>query len=199
MLKTAKARWPRWMMLLACTHANASEPDAFAQELTLGKEEVYVFRTVRSERNAGATPFCEAANFASTREDHYTLWSLNLDAATGRVTDAHVGEVGGFRACFGTVSITEPFAMYAAGDVGAVSWSGTGTCALAPAQPPIRTALAFNCSLAIDASDDYAGGWLVSSTLAPLLGAEYPPDAHIEGYLSTSVVTLRLWKAAEAE
>jgi hypothetical protein len=66
-------------------------------------------------------------------------------------------------------------------------------------QPPIRTALAFTCRLDLSGlPESYAGGFLVSSTLAPLLGANQPPDAHVPGYLSTSVVTVRLWKKADA-
>lgn len=46
--------------------------------------------------------------------------------------------------------------------------------------------------------DSYVGGSLVSSTLAPLLGANQPADAHVPGYLSTSVVSVRLWRKPDA-
>ena len=42
--------------------------------------------------------------------------------------------------------------------------------------------------------EDYAGGWMTSSTLAPVTTPTTPADAHVPGYLSTSLVTLRLWK-----
>ena len=35
---------------------------------------------------------------------------------------------------------------------------------------------------------------MTSSTAAPILGASASPDAHVRGYLSKSVVVLRLWK-----
>jgi hypothetical protein len=45
----------------------------------------------------------------------------------------------------------------------------------------------------------YSGGFAVSSTMAPFLDKDQPPTAHVPGYLSTSVVTVRLWKTLPAQ
>ncbi len=174
--------------------ANSKEA-AFRDELKGGLEEVYVFRTTRTQRTRGATPQCAAAGFESTAEDFYELWSMELVGKSSRVTAAHLQRVGEFRACFGKAEAGKPFSMYATGTIASIAWNGMGECAPMIAQPPERTVRAFNCNLSIGGLPDfYAGGWLTSSTLAPVLGAGAPPDAHVPGYLSTSVVTMRLWK-----
>jgi hypothetical protein len=62
-------------------------------------------------------------------------------------------------------------------------------------QPPVRTALALTCRLELSGlPEPYSGGFIVSSTVAPFLSRTQPPDAHVPGYRSTSVVTARFWK-----
>lgn len=173
--------------------------DSYKQEVTAGAEEIFVFRTSRTEGIRGTTPFCIPATFESAREDFYTLASLELDTMTGRIVNTHVRSVGGFRACFTGFSPAadgqgQTLQMFAKGETAGMPWTGKGGCAAVSAQPPVRTLLALNCQLALsDLPDRYTGGLLISSTVAPVLGANAPPDAHVPGYLSTSVVTMRLW------
>jgi hypothetical protein len=175
----------------------ADSADAFKQEVSVGLEEIFVFRTIRSEQQQGATPDCAAAPFTSTREDTYDLWSLELRASDSRVIATHRKPVGRFRACFTKLEQGKPLGMYAMGTVGKVSWTGTGECLVTQAQPPVRTVLALNCALNLsDLPQGYSGGFATSSTVAPLLGRDAGPGAHVAGYLSTSVVTIRFWKAA---
>ena len=175
---------------------NGGAPDSFRRETTAGREEIYVFRTARTAHTRGSTPACATAGFESRAEDFYTLWSIALDSRTARVTDGHVKPVGGFTACFGATIPNQSFRMFASGDDGSVHWIGRGECTPMSAQPPEPTLRAFNCNLALESLPaGFVGGWLTSSTLAPILGADAPPDAHVKGYMSTSVVTLRLWKA----
>ena len=174
---------------------NGSEGNSFKRETTAGREEIYVFRTARTTRTRGSTPACMEAGFESKAEDFYALWSVALNSMTARVTDGHVKPVGGFTACFGATVPNQPFKMFATGHVGTLHWTGRGECTPMTAQPPEPTVRAFNCNLSLEALPaGFAGGWLTSSTLAPILGATAAPDAHVEGYMSTSLVTLRLWK-----
>ena len=165
--------------------------------LSTEREEVYVFRTTRTERTRGATPACASARFESAVEDHYTLSSIATAKATARVKDADVSPVGDFRACFAAAGSGRPFGMYAFGTVAGLAWSGYGECASVVPQPPESTVRAYTCNLTIEGlPEGYDGGWMTTSTVSPVLGPGAPADARVPGYLSTSIVTLRLWKTA---
>lgn len=180
-------------------HASDSK-DAFEQEVAAGLEEIFVFRTTRTEQQQGATPDCATAPFTSGREDRYELWSMELRASDSRVVRTHIEPVGSFRACFTQFALGKPLGMYAMGKVGNVSWTGSGECLPTQSQPPVRTVLAFNCLLNLsDLPEGYTGGIATSSTVAPLLPREAGPTAHVPGYLSTSVVTIRFWKKPKEE
>jgi hypothetical protein len=167
--------------------------------LSTEREEIYVFRTTRTERTRGTTPACATARFESAAEDHYTLWSIATGHSTARVRNADVASVGDFRACFAAATPGRPFGMYAFGTVAGIPWSGYGECARVVSQPPESTVRAYTCNLTIEGlPEGYDGGWLTTSTVAPVLGPTAPADAHVPGYLSTSIVTLRLWKTATA-
>jgi hypothetical protein len=187
-----------WAMLHPyCGYAGPA--DSHGQEVRAGAEEIYVFRTTRTQHTSGATPACAAAPFPSANEDFYALWSIELRSSDSRVVNTHKRMVGGFTACLSQLSQGHPVQMYATGTVAAIPWSGIGECVVANSQPPIRTAIAFNCRLDLSGlSEGYSGGFLVSSTLAPFLGKDQPATAHVPGYLSTSVVTLRLWRKRSA-
>jgi hypothetical protein len=137
--------------------------------------------------------------FASANEDYYDLWSIELRASDSRLSNSHRSAVGGFTACLGPLALDHPLEMYATGTVARIPWVGVGECAALKSQPPVRTAIAFTCQLNLSGLPDaYSGGFLVSSTLAPFLGKNQPATAHVPGYLSTSVVTLRLWRKPPA-
>ncbi len=171
----------------------------YKDEVRAGAEEIYVFRTTRTQHKSGATPACAAAPFASVNEDYYDLWSIELRASDSHIANTHKSEVGGFTACFGPLALDHPFQMYATGNVAHVPWIGVGECVMVKSQPPVRTAIAFTCQLNLSGLPDaYSGGFVVSSTLAPFLSRDQPATAHVPGYLSTSVVTLRLWKKPSA-
>jgi hypothetical protein len=173
---------------------NKAEGESFKHETTAGLEEIYLFRTARTTHTRGSTPACADTGVESRAEDFYALWSIALNSTTARVTDGHVKPVGGFTACFGPAVPNQPFKMFATGDVGRLHWTGRGECTPMLAQPPESTVRAFNCNLVLEGlPNGYVGGWLTSSTLAPILGADAPPDAHVNGYMSTSLVTMRLW------
>ncbi len=163
-------------------------------------EQIYVFRTIRTRHERGATRACAVAPFPSANEDYYELWSITLRPQDSRVADARRQVVGGFTACLGRLAAGQSVPMYATGSVAHIHWTGTGECIPLKSQPPIRTAVAFTCHLdLVGLPAGYVGGSLVSSTLVPLLGGNQPADAHVRGYLSTSVVTVRLWRIERAK
>lgn len=184
-------------LLSACVSGPGQGDHNGASEAGGNSEEVYVFRTARTRHQRGPTPTCAAAPFSSANEDYYELWSIALDARNSRVMNARGSAVGGFTACLGQLAVGQPVPMYATGTVARIPWKGVGECLPLRSQPPIRTAIAFTCRLDLSGLPaSYTGGFLVSSTLAPLLGANQPADAHVPGYLSTSVVSVRLWKSS---
>jgi hypothetical protein len=175
----------------------AARDDAasFKEEVRSGAEEIYVFRTVRVRRTAGATANCAAAPFPSATEDFYDLWSVDFNASNARVIDSHRKSVGGFTACLGQPTPGEPLKMYAMGIVGPLKWNGLGECNVMKSMPPARGIIPFNCVLELSGLPmEYAGGFGVSSTLAATLGKDGDATAHVPGYLSTSVVVIRVWR-----
>jgi hypothetical protein len=184
--------------VLFCATAAASTPDdpaVYKQEVKAGVEEIYVFRTVRTERVRGATDHCKAAPFESVTEDVYDLWSMSLNTRDGRVTKTHEKPVGQFRACFSAIVERKSFRMYFPGKVAGIPYVGVGDCTIGEWQPPVRTLLAINCSAKLnDLPSTYKGGFMVSSSLAPVTPPGQESSAHVPGYLSTSVVTVRLWR-----
>lgn len=192
MLLIASLLWP------SASHAGPKD-SAYKEEVRAGVEEIYVFRTTRTQHQSGATRACEVAPFPSANEDYYGLWSIELRASDSRVVKTHKRTVGGFTACLGQLTRDHPLQMYATGTVARIPWVGVGECEVLKSQPPVRTAIAFTCRLNLSGLPEaYAGGFLVSSTLAPFLGKNQGATAHVPGYLSTSVVTLRLWKKLPA-
>ncbi len=183
------------IMVLSCGASASAAEDEYQHEVSGTREEIYIFRTSRTQRVRGPTPACKDAGFESVAEDRYALASLMTASGSSKVARSHVKEVGEFLACFSAPVAGKPIAMYATGKVGGKEWMGRGECNGMPAQPPDKRVLAFNCNLGISGlPESYAGGWATSSTLQPSLGKDAPPDAHIAGYLSTSIVVMRLWK-----
>lgn len=188
-----------------CASASQAAPDqtgaaqsSYKDEVKAGKEEIYVARTTRTQHTSGATPACASAPFPSANEDYYALWSIGVRARDSRIMGTHKKSVGGFTACFGQLVQGKPVPMYAAGTVAHIPWTGVGECVVVKSQPPVKTAVAFHCLLDLSGLPEaYSGGFGVSSTVQPFL-KDQPPTAHVPGYLSTSVITMRLWKKPAA-
>jgi len=178
-----------------CAAPPTRPPSVFEDEVRAGVEEIYIHRTVRAEHQRGATPACAVAPFPSMNEDLYELWSLETRASDSHVVDSHVERVGSFRACLGAFEAGRPLRMYTMTTLKGLTYTGLGECNPTQGQPPVRTALLLNCVADLsDLPPEYSGGVVVSSSLAPLTGRDQPVDAHVHGYLSTSVIVVRLWK-----
>jgi hypothetical protein len=181
---------------LAClSQAGAGGEDSeYKNEVKAGIEEIYVFRTTRTDQKRGATPACAAAPFASVNEQDFDLWSIAVRGADSRVVNTHKSGVGSFAACFTAPAQDHSLQMYASGSVAKIPWTGVGECIVPKAQPPVRTVAQYTCRLDLNGLPDrYSGGFVVSSTLATLL-RDKPPTAHVPGYVSTSIVVIRLWR-----
>ena len=173
---------------------SGSAEGSYKGEVRAGVEEIYVARTTRTQHKSGATPACAAAPFPSANEDYYDLWSMELRARDSKVVKTHENEVGGFTACFSQLVVGQPVKMYATGTTASIPWTGAGECVVVKSQPPVKTVVAFHCLLDLSGlPDSYAGGFAVSSTLQPFL-KDQPPTAHVRGYVSTSILTMRLWR-----
>jgi hypothetical protein len=170
------------------------EQSSFKEEVRAGVEEIYVFRTTRTAQTRGATPACANAPFTSTNEQDFDLWSIDVRGADSRVTNTHKSGVGSFAACFTAPAQDHSLQMYATGTVARIPWVGIGECVVPKAQPPVHTVAMYTCRLDLSGlPETYSGGFAVSSTLATLL-RDQPPTAHVPGYISTSIVTVRLWR-----
>ena len=190
-------------IVLLCSGGCATptaKPDAaarFQAEVSGVAEEIYIHRTVRVAHQRGASEACASAPFPVANEDVYELWSLGTDPASSRVTDSHVERVGSFRACIGALAQGRPFSIYVITTLKDRTYNGLGECTATESQPPVRTVLSLTCVASLShLPSEYASGVMVTSTLAPVTGANQPVDAHVRGYLSTSVLVVRLWKKA---
>ena len=173
-------------------HAPDAHEAIFEQEVSAGLEEISVTRTIRTQFIQGATPPCSAAPFPTVSEQHYDVWSLGLRASDARVVKTHEKKVGQFRACFGSVNPTGAFAMYATGTADSLSYTAIGDCRFMKSKAPAPKLLVLHCSGDLsELPAEYVGGYLTTSSLAPSGGKD---AVDVPGYLSTSVITMRLWK-----
>jgi hypothetical protein len=183
------------VLITALTLQTAQAESRFQEELRAGLESIYVFRTVRTQHHHGSVELCASAPFRAADSDVYALWSIGLRASDSEVVDTHERAVGSFTACFGPLTRDRPLIMYAVGDIAHIPWTGVGQCLVTRAQPSVKTLVAFSCRLTLgQLPAGYAGGLAVSSTVAPFISKTQGPSAHVRGYLSTSVVVVRLWR-----
>jgi len=181
--------------LAACasTARKGDTPDAvYKDEIAAGLEEIYITRTIQTQYIQEATAACAAAPFAAASEQHYDTWTLSLRAADGRVAKTHERLSGEFVACFAPVAPNGTFALYSRGSNGSMPYTATGECKFMKSKPPAPKLLVLSCSADLgDLPTPYVGGYLTTSSLAPSGGKN---ATHVRGYLSTSVITMRLWK-----
>jgi hypothetical protein len=184
------------ILCYGCASTPATPPSGdYHHEISAGLEEIYILRTVRKEHTQGATPACAAAPFEVANEDVYELWSMEQQSSDGRLLQTHKEQAGSFRICIGPLAAGKPFSIYTVFQIGGKQHTGLGQCSATPGQPPLKTLLGLSCvANASDLPPEYAGGSMISSTLAPVLGRDQPVDAHVPGYLSTSIIVMRLWK-----
>ena len=186
---------------LMCTShvAPVAAQAEYKSEVRAGIEDIYVFRTTRTAQTRGATPACAAAPFTSVNEQDFDLWSIDVRGVDSRVVNTHKSGVGAITACFSQPAQDHSLQMYATGTVAHIPWVGVGECIVPEAQPPVRTVATYTCRLDLSGlPEKYSGGFGVSSTLATLL-RDKPPTAHVPGYVSTSIVTMRIWRKPEAD
>jgi hypothetical protein len=187
----------RAALLLAGVLVGASVAGCASGVHATDVEEIYITRTTRTQYIPGATPACAAAPFATASEQHYDTWTLGLRAADGRIVKTHERLVGEFTACFGSVAPNGTFALYSRGTNGSMPYTATGECKFMKSKPPAPRLLVLNCSADLGVlPSPYVGGYLTTSSLAPSGGKD---ARDVPGYLSTSVITMRLWKTSAIE
>jgi len=181
--------------LAGCTtagHASDASSSLYDQEVSAGLEEITVTRTTRTQYTQGATPACAGAPFQPVSEQHYDTWSIGLRSSDARIVSTHENRVGEFMACFSGLNPNGTLSMYAKGTAGAVSYTSVGECKFMQSKPPAPKLLVLNCNGDLSQLPaDYIGGYLTASSLAPAGGKD---AANVPGYLSTSVITMRLWR-----
>ena len=171
-------------------------PAVPAEEEISQVEEIYVVRSLRFAREK-PTANCteERTGFPNVLgEDRFTLQSLKLDLATGKVGDANVSTVGDLIGCIGRTSNPANFNFYVEGSLGEVKFTGRGECLTAKKDFPESGLNMIRCFLDLaDLPQQYIGGHLTSNTInsRKMVGLESDPS----GYVQPSIATIRLWKA----
>ena len=159
------------------------------------REEIYVLRTLREERNPKST-WCtaERAGFVPLVEDRFTIWAVQIPAGNGRISDAMASQAGTLRACFGATADPKVFNFYAEGLMSTLSMVGNGDCSIVRADSPEPGMTTFRCFLNLRGLPSaYAGGLLTTNTILSrtLLGDKSDPP----GYVQASIATIRVWRA----
>jgi hypothetical protein len=193
-LKTAIAT-PLMISMLGCTSPVASLRGAAPG----AREDIYVLRSVREERVAKST-WCsqERAGFAPFKseflvDDRFSFWSIQTDPGEGKIIDARAKEVGHIRACYGLTADPRSFNFYGEGQVGKLSFAGTGDCLIVRTDYPEKGITTFRCMLNLRGlPSPYTGGLLATNTVGSraMLGAETDPP----GFVQSSIATIRLWR-----
>lgn len=172
---------------LACL---ALASGALAQTRTANSEDILLLRTKRASSAEGPGPECAQAPFAVRQRDVYQLYAMTADE-TGLVTDPMAAPSHSFIACLGAFAEDGSFPMFSIGDLGG-GYTGLNRCGIEAANDPAEGSLLIHCSGRLQtAPEGYTGGHMTSSTLAPTAGEDVP------GYTTTSIVTMRLWRAPQ--
>ena len=159
-------------------------------------EEIYVVRSLRFAREK-PTSNCaeERTGFPNVLgEDRFTLQSLKLDPATGKVSDSNVATVGNLIGCIGRTSDPANFNFYVEGALGDVKFNGKGECLPARKDFPEAGLNMIRCFVDLaNLPQQYIGGHLTSNTINSrrMVGLASDPP----GYVQPSIATIRLWKA----
>jgi hypothetical protein len=173
-------------------HGVDTSDSTYRDEIAAGVEEIYITRTTRTQYTPGPTATCSAAPFPTVSEQHYETWSLGVSPSDASVTKTHERLVGEFTACFASVGSNGTFALYSRGKHEAISYTSVGECKFMKSKPPAPKLLVLSCNGDLsELPTSYIGGYLTTSSLAPSGGKD---ATHVRGYLSTSVMTMRLWK-----
>lgn len=180
-------------VMVGCATPSAG-PDRVSAAAASTREEVYVLRSLREERNPKST-WCtaERAGFAPVVEDRFTMWTVQVPAGDGRIADAKASKAGDLRACFGATADPKVFNFYAEALISTLAMVGNGDCAVVRADSPEPGMTTFRCFLDLRGLPSaYAGGLLTTNTVnsKALLGSESDPP----GYVQASIATIRLWR-----
>jgi hypothetical protein len=164
-------------------------PPALAQsppaETPSPVEEVYLFRSLFEKITTSETEFCRReAPFTATVENAYSLWSVESDAASGRVIAARRQRIGDLRACVG-VHPDGRVRLYALGTINGIAFRGEGDQYASQQTDTVNSRV--NRFLLERLPPPYVAGLLSSNTVRTT-----PPDA--PGYLQSSVGVIRLWR-----
>lgn len=169
-------------------------PDARA------REDIFILRSLREERTPKST-WCtaERAGFAPFNsefllDDRFTMWSVQVQARDGRVTDSRAGQAGNLRACFGQTPDPKLVNFYAEGQIGGLPVVGNGECLRLQADHPEKGITTYRCHLTLRGlPSPYVGGLLTTNSLVS--GAILSGDSDPPGYVQTSIATIRLWRS----
>ena len=179
----------------------STQPTSLVPKATMGAyEDIYVLRSEREERTQNST-WCteERAGFAPLNskfllDDRFAMWSTQVQAVDGRMIDSKATNMGDLRGCFGQTGDPKRVNFYAEGQIGSVSYVGSGDCLVVRADYPEKGITSVRCFLNLRGLPaGFTGGFLATNTVISkaLLGGETDPP----GYAQASIATIRLWKA----
>lgn len=189
-----RLKWSWTAILLAAAASACATTTEQAVSRTAASEDVYVVRTVRASTVAGAAPECAAAPFPTRGYDVYDLRSVDVAADTALIAAPSGPTVGGFNACLGEFRQDGTFDMFSFGELNGSAWSALAHCTIVAAREPVEEAALLHCTARIeDPPAGYVDGLLISNTMTPRGSA-----LDVPGYVTTSVIVMRLWRAAGA-
>jgi hypothetical protein len=153
------------------------------------REEVYVVRARPTGPEAPVTSFCADANLPAShpvqRERPYEYLSISTDATNGKLIDDAVRPLGNFRGCYSARIDGRTFS-YGKGTLAGIPFTIRGSCTFTPERDPAPGVTSYACNYVLSGlSPEYVGGQSLWNGVA----------TDQEGYLTTTIATLRLWRA----
>lgn len=185
------------VLLSACVRSSG----ASSAVATASREDIYVLRSIREQREADAG-FCESARtgfepLPKDAERFFSFWSLEMHPESGRLANAHVARVAELRGCFGATSEPARQRFYAEIKLGSTTVEGHGECVAAAIDVPEAGLFPVRCQLTLSGSPPYVGGLLTTNTIASK--ARFGGASDPAGYTQASIATIRLWHGEQTQ
>lgn len=161
-------------------------------------EDIYILRSIREPREAGAD-WCSSARagfepFSKDAERFFSFWTVGVEPGDGRVVQTKGTRAAELRACFGATREPALQNFYAEVQLGSISFHGNGECRAVRVDFPEAGLFPVRCQLILSGLPaPYVGGLLTTNTMTSraAFGGETDPP----GYTQASIATIRLWKS----
>jgi hypothetical protein len=164
--------------------SDRADNDPYFKETPSPYESIYIFRSLPERVVTPISTFCDNAGFVSTSENVFSLWSLDSEKHTGRLTYAHRMQIGELHVCTGPSDNPTALNFYAMGSIDHIPVVAKGVTTIVKKDFPAKGDTVREVAAAVSAPG-YISGQFATNTIR----------SSTRGYVVSSIGTLRLWSA----